>query len=60
VESGTDPAGVLKQLGDGVDRHVRDAGGGAERHPLAQQGEDLDALGRGQPVHARHDMNTYA
>ena len=45
-------AGVHQQLRHGVDRHVATRRDRPHGRPLAEHGEDLDALGEGQLVHA--------
>ena len=48
-------ASFNQQLGNRVDRHVRNAADRAHGRSFAQHGEDLDALGEGQLVHAHFD-----
>lgn len=42
------------ELGDGVDRHVHHAANRPHGRPLAEHGEDLDALFERQFIHASH------
>ena len=54
-------AGFLKELGHGVDGHVRDPADRPHRAALAEHREDLCALGEGELVgHDAHGMNFHA
>ena len=44
--------GVLKQLGDGVDAHIRDAGRGPHGRLLAEHRQNGSSLCEGELVHA--------
>jgi len=46
---------VPEELGHGVEGAVHHAGDGPHAHALNEGAEDLDALGRGKPVHAPQD-----
>jgi hypothetical protein len=57
MQLGADLPGLDKHLVDGVRRDIDHSADGTHRHAFAEHGEDLDALGEGQLVHAHLYMN---
>jgi hypothetical protein len=53
-------ARIDQELHDGPDRDIGHTGGRPDGRSLAEHGEDLDALGERELVHAPHDMNFLA
>jgi len=60
MESRAEAAGVLQELGNRVDGHIRQPRDRAHRGAFWEHGEDLGALGDRKLVHAERGMNFLA